>query len=287
VKLTCRTLAQSLLLALLLPGLLGCSLRRMALRTVEPVLDDFVDALFAEEDLELARGAFEADIKLIEGLRRTGDSPRLRVLNAMALTGYALIYCEGFDDERAGRLYLRARDIGQRMLGLDPFEMDESAFREWLAARRPVDLEGLFWTAFPYGAWINLNLHLSEALFRLPRVEDMVRTCIELDEGYFFGAGSLFLGALDCVRPRIVGGDPRRGREAFRRAQGLVGPALLLARLYEAKYYCPAALDEQRFDELLAEIRAFDSAAYPDHRLLNSYCLREVEGLAQRREELF
>jgi len=62
---------------------------------------------------------------------------------------------------------------------------------------------------------------------------------------------------------------------------------LLLARLYEAKYYCPAALDEQRFDELLAEIRAFDSAAYPDHRLLNSYCLREVEGLAQRREELF
>ena len=81
---------------LLLAGslLAGCSLTGAAVRTLTPALDPFLEGLFAEGDLELAEPAFATDLHLLEGLRRTRDSARLAELQAMALTGYALLYAE-------------------------------------------------------------------------------------------------------------------------------------------------------------------------------------------------
>jgi len=281
-----RAALPALLLAALLAG--GCSMQRMVVKGVTPALDHFVAALYAEPDLELARGAFESDIHLLDGLRRVRDGARLQELQAMAMTGYGLIYWEGVDDQRAGACYRRALDLGLGLLGLDPFALEEEAFQTWLAGTGRADLPALFWTAFPYGAWMNLNLDSQEALFFLPRVEAMTRRCLELDEGYFFGAGHLFLGALDCTRPRFVGGDPEAGRVHFRAAARLSGDGLLLPLLFEARHYCPAALDEERFDEILRVLDE-DPARWSRHpqALLNTWCLEQLEQLAARREELF
>ena len=296
MNLTCRLRWPSLLLPALsltglsLTGLLlaGCSLQRVAVKGITPALDNFVAALYAEPDLELARGAFETDLHLLEGLRRTQDSPRLLELQATALTGYGLVYWEGVDDERACGFYLRARDLGLRLLGSDPFGLEEEAFQAWLKARGKSDLPALFWTAFPYGAWMNLNLDSQEAIFSLPRVEAMARRCLELDEGYFFGAGHLFLGALDCTRPRFVGGNPERGREHFQAAARLGGADFLLPLLFEARHYCPAALDEDRFDEILDEAGREPArfAAHPQ-ALLNAWCLEQLQRLSECRGDLF
>ncbi len=266
----------------------ACSLSRVAVRGVTPALDNFVEALFAEPDLDLARSAMETDLHLIDGLRRTHDQDRLRELQAMASTGYALVYCEGTDNVRAGRLYLRARDLGLALLGSDPFALEEEAFQTWLAGCGKKELPALFWTAFPYGAWMNLNLDSQEAIFRLPRVEAMVRRCLELDESYFYGAGHLFLGALDCTRPRFVGGDPEKGRQRFQTAARLDGPHFLLPLFFEARHYCTASLDEERFDAIMAVLDE-DPAPYQSHpqALLNSWCLRELALLREKRAELF
>jgi hypothetical protein len=266
----------------------GCSVKRMAVDGVTPALDNFVAALYAEPDLELARTAFETDLHLIQGLRRTHDKPRLAELEATALTGYSLVCWEGVDNDRAGALYLRARSVGQGLLGQDVFVLEEEAFQTWLAARRPADLPALFWTAFPYGAWMNLNLDSQEALFFLPRVEAMIKRGLELDEAYFFGAGQLFLGALDCTRPRFVGGNPEAGLQRFQAAARLTGPDFLLPRLFEARHYCTATLDEARFDEILAEARARrDVLLRHPQALLNAWCLNQLDSLDAHRDELF
>jgi hypothetical protein len=279
---------RALLAGLVLFGLQACSVKRMAVDGVTPALDNFMDALYAETDLRLARTAFEGDLHLIQGLRRTHDNPRLAELEATALTGYALVYWEGVDNWRAGDFYLRARRVGQQLLGTDPFALEEEAFQSWLVRRKPEDLPGLFWTAFPYGAWMNLNLDSQEALFLLPRVEAMVRRGLELDEGYFFGAGHLFLGALDCTRPRFVGGNPEAGRDRFHKARSLNGPDFLLPLLFEARHYCPATLDEARFDEILGQARArrAELLAHPQ-ALLNVWCLDQLDSLDARRADLF
>lgn len=282
------TLVRWIALAALAFLLQACSLSRVAVRGVTPALDHFVEALFAEPDLQLARSAMETDLHLLDGLRRTHDQARLKELQAMACTGYALVYCEGEDNMRAGSLYLRARDLGLAMLGQDPFVLEEEAFQTWLAACGKQELPALFWTAFPYGAWMNLNLDSQEAIFRLPRVEAMVRRCLELDESTFFGAGHLFLGALDCTRPRFVGGDPDQGRQHFQRAAELEGELFLLPLLFEARHYCTASLDEERFDAIM-EVLDQDPAPYLDHpqALLNRWCLRELAQLREQRSELF
>ncbi|MCB9474045.1 MAG: hypothetical protein H6678_09565 [Candidatus Delongbacteria bacterium] len=279
-----RHLLAFLMLALLLSG---CSIRRVGIRAVTPVLDDFVTALFAEPDLLLARTAFESDIKMIEGLRLSADSPRLRELHAMALTGYALIYCEGVDDARASRFYRRAHHVGLALLGSDPFALSQPEFDAWLAAVPAKQQSALFWTAFPYGAWMALNLAESEAVFRLPRVEAMIARASALDPDYFFGAGQLFEGAITCVKPRFVGGKPETGQALFQ--QAAAGPAhgLLLPLFFEARYYCPAALDEERFDQIQQEAASFDFDARPELRLLNQWAWEQILLLNTKRSDLF
>ncbi len=275
------------LLAILTLLFAGCGKRLVVNQVITPALDPFVEGLFAEPDLELARGGFQTDLHLLEGLRRTKDNPRLAELQATALTGYALIYLESGQPERAGELYLRARRVGEELLGLDPFELKQPDFDAWLAGLDDKDHIACFWTAFPYGAWMQLNLDSQEALFRLPRVEAMIKRCLDWDESYFFAGVHLLLGAIDCMRPRFVGGNPDAGRERFQRAAELMDDsAFLLPLLFEARYYCPAALDEERFDELQAIARSHNAPAHP-YALLNSWALSVFEDLDSRRGELF
>lgn len=278
------------LLAMLWVGLGGGCGKRMIVNSVlTPALDPFVEGLFAEPDPDLARGGFHTDLHLLEGLRRTQDNPRLRELHAMALTGYALIFLELQRPEVAARIYLRSRNVGLEMLGQDPFLLKQPEFDSWLAGLKPDQLQALFWTAFPYGAWMQLNLDSQEALFRLPRVEAMIRRCLEWDESYFFAGGHLFLGALDCIRPRFLGGNPDAGLERFRRAADLNADSdFLLPLAFEARYYCPATLDEEAFDVLLEQARAREEAVL-DHpqALLNAWCLELFDHLESRRGDLF
>jgi hypothetical protein len=274
----------SLLITLLFSG---CSYNRLATKMVSPAFDPFIESLFAEPDLELAKGAFEADIKMIEGLRLMHDTPELRLKNAMALFGYSFIYCDGIDNERAGKLYLRAKKIAMAEFDIDPFELKEDEFNIWLSELDKNDLPALFWTAFSYGSWMKINLASNEAAFKLPRVEAMVRQCLGFDESYFFAAGHLFLGALDCIKPRFIGGKPERGLEQFRRAGELSGQGLLLPLVFEAEFYCPATLNEARFDELRLSIGEARDNEPEEFILMNAFARRKMAELVSRRAELF
>ena len=177
-----RSLCVTLLMLVLLTG---CSLRQTAMRAVLPVFDDLVSALFAEPNLDLARPALASDIKLIEGLRVSNDSPRLAELNAMALTGYALFFCENESMQEAAALYQRATRAACELLEVDPYELSQEEFSSWL--KEQDSLPGLFWAAFPQGLYIRSQLNEPAALFRLPRVEQMLARTQELDPAYFHG----------------------------------------------------------------------------------------------------
>ena len=215
------------ILLLLLAG--SCSVRRMAVHMAEPVFDDLVVSLFAEPDLQLAEAALAADLKLIEGLRVSHDSERLAELNAMALTGYALFFCEEENQDRAGAFYMRATLAGNTLLGVNPHTLPADEFNTWLADEE--NLPGLFWSAFPEGLYIRMHLSDPAALYHLARVERMLARSAELDSAYFLAGAKLFQGVLDCARPRMLGGNPERGRRRLQEADALAPAGLLLAEL--------------------------------------------------------
>ncbi|MBI4422364.1 MAG: hypothetical protein HY554_01475, partial [Elusimicrobia bacterium] len=89
----------------------GCSPRTAALRAMVPMLDRASEAFHDEADPQLAREAFASQLKLLEGLLRNDPAnPTLRRLLAEGFGGYAFLFLEESEPERAKGAYLRGRD---------------------------------------------------------------------------------------------------------------------------------------------------------------------------------
>ena len=71
----------------------GCSIQRIAIRSMSGVLDNSMNALYEESDLKLAEHAIASNLKLLEGLIK-GD-PQNENLLLLATQGFAA-YALGF-----------------------------------------------------------------------------------------------------------------------------------------------------------------------------------------------
>src|SRR5581483_10621942 len=116
---------------LLLPTLLGCSVKRVAVRTVADALASGADVYATDDDAELVAAALPFGLKTLEALLQSDPrNPRLLLAAARGFTQYAYAFVDlparraESDDlaraqaehERALKLYLRARDYALRGL---------------------------------------------------------------------------------------------------------------------------------------------------------------------------
>ena len=98
--------AIGLIVSLLL--LAGCSTGQMVVRGSQTILDSGVVAMNSETDLELARTAMPANLKLIEGmLLEDPGNVELLLFAAQGFYGYSYGFIETEDTDRAGALYRR------------------------------------------------------------------------------------------------------------------------------------------------------------------------------------
>jgi len=212
----------------------GCA--RVALRLSDPVVQNMAYSIFEECDLNLAREAIPANLKILEGLAKT--DPRNRtVLTALAMgfSGYALLFVEENEPERASGLYLRARDYALHALGkksgdlswLNSSESDRS-----LRDMDREDLQPLFWAAFAWNAWVNLNLDKPEGIAQLEKAEILLEKVLFLDSTYFHGLPSILHGAMLSAKPALLGGDKEKAMAFFQKGveagNGRFFPFLLL-----------------------------------------------------------
>ena len=91
----------------------GCSIQKLAVRSMSGILDNSMAALYEETDLTLAEQAIASDLKLLEGLIKTdSENDKLLLLACQGFASYALGFVEDTDPVRAKKLYLRGRDYG-------------------------------------------------------------------------------------------------------------------------------------------------------------------------------
>ena len=103
--------ALNFLALIIILAISGCSGSRMAVRMVSPAIDPMMMSLFAEEDLQVAQSAMEADIKLLDGLLLMSPRHRdNRLRMAQLLAGYSLLFAEPEDPARAVRFYQRSAE---------------------------------------------------------------------------------------------------------------------------------------------------------------------------------
>jgi tetratricopeptide (TPR) repeat protein len=250
-------------------------------------------ALFSECDPALAREALPSSLKMLEGLLRADPgNDRLLTALSMGYAGFAVLFLEEEDPERAARLLERARGYGLEALGahgraLEAAALDRADLFRALQAMGPGEAVPLFWTGLAWSGWIRLNLDDPEALAQLGAARACLRRVIELEGSTFHGMPCAALGSVLAAVPPMLGGDPEEARLLFEKALAESEGRFLLAKLYFARYYAVRVQDRDLFVRLLDEIEEADPRQIPEACLLNAAARQKARELRDQQDDLF
>ncbi len=283
----------------------GCSMKKMTTKTMGRVATDGMVAVESEQDLDFAEEAIPSLIKTLEVLRYGDEGDRVTLtLLAKAYGTFTFGFVEErllglpegsteYQDEfqRAELFYRRGRDYGIAAL-----MNDGGMKRSWKAPfpefKKAVDGLGkkyapaLFWTAFNWANWMNLNRDDPQAVVGLPKVQAMVERVIELDPDFYYGSAHALRGVMAVSRPKMLGGDPELADRELREAMR-ISPDYLMTKVLYAQYYARQTNDAALFRSSLGEVIAADPAALEDQMLANKLAKRRAEILLKKEKQLF
>ncbi len=270
----------------------GCSLQKLALKTTTGLFAYGIDAFYSEPDLEIAETAIASNLKLLDGFH-LADPQNKKILELLAqgYAGFALAFLEDQAPERASRIYLRARDYGfLRLQKTRAFKngipKKESDFVAQLPLLKKSEVPQLFWTAFAWAGWVNLNRDDPQAVFDLSKVKAMMNRVLELDDNFFFGSAHLFWGSTYGSIPKMLGGDPEKALEHFEKAKKISDNKFLIAQVYEAKYYAATTLNETLFDQLLNQVINAPEDVLPGYELMTAVAKRKAKELLAKKDDI-
>lgn len=283
---------KSWFLPVLIAALTACSPRTVAVRTTASLLDHGAQAFYEEPDPELAREAMASQLKLLEVLlKNEPNNPTLLELAAQGFGGYAFLFIEDAQPDRAREFYLRGRGYGLALLarhkefkGIEALPL--SHLEPALKSAKPADAPALFWSAYNWGGWINLSKDSPDAIAGLPKVAAIMRRVQELSPGYYHGGPNLFLGTYYSALPRMLGGDPAKSKQYFEAAIKDSQGHFLMAKVLYAKYYAVAIQNRAIFTNLNAEVISVIDVT-PDVRLANEVAKLKAQRLLKKIDELF
>jgi len=299
------TFTRCLALGAVLLALDGCSVRQEALNRIGDALAEGGTAFAADDDPELIRSAAPFSLKLIESL--LAETPRHKGLLLAASRGftqyaYAFLQQEAEETEaqdvtraaalenRARRLYRRARDYGVRGLAAERpgFErrLREDP-RRAVAEIQGGDVPLLYWTAASWGALIGVSKGDPDVLGELPIVEALMDRALALDEAFERGAIHTFFIGYEGVRQGVAGDPVERSRRHFARAMELSAGKEAAPLLALAEAVSVPQQRKEEFEALLKQALQIDSAQASELRLANLVAQRRARWLLSRTDHLF
>jgi len=280
-----------LIICLFTPLLSGCV--KLAFRLVPSLVPNLTQAIFEECDPELAKQSIPADLKLMEGLLKNDlENKQLLTALSMGFTGYAMMFIEEDDPERASNLYLRARAYGIKAIGPKALFLEQAGLKEKKARNRlnaldEEHLKPLFWTTMAWNAWINLNLDNPDALAQLGIAQACLKRVLEIRPDYFYGAPYVLMGSLLAARPRMLGGDATMAKAYFQKAMDVTQGRFFLVHYYFARHYAVRAQDKGLFLKLINSIKSSSPDKLKEMCLINAVMKQKIERLRDKMEELF
>jgi predicted anti-sigma-YlaC factor YlaD len=293
------------MLALAVPTLAGCSLRKVTVRTVANALASGTDVYASDDDPELVGAALPFALKTLEGLLAQDPSNRnLLLASCRGFTQYSFAFVqqpaqrvEETDFARAEELrrraiglYLRARDYGLRGLAVGHPGVDERLRRDPAAAAVELvadDLPLIYWTAAAWGSAISIGKDRPELLADLPAMRALTERGLALDEAWGEGGFHVLMISLETATPASLGGSTDRAKEHFDRAVALSGGQDGSVFINFAEAVAVPAQDRAAFDALLAKVLAIDIDAVPDMRLANVLAQQKATWLLDHADHYF
>ena len=272
----------------------GCaSIDRFALRTTAAMLERGRKAALDEPDFQLGRDAVASQLKLIETLLVSDPGNlSLRRLAAEGFGGYAFLFVEDAEPNRAKGLYLRGRDhalaaleLKSVFIGLKDKNIED--VEKALKWAKKEDVPDLFWAGFGWAGMINLSKDDAAALADLPRVVLLMKRVYELDPSFHFGGTDLFFGVYYASRPVMLGGDPAKAKVHFDWAHKITRGNYLMTHILNARWYAVAVQDRELFKQLLTKVVEAPAGILPEARLTDEAAKRKAAAYLEKIDDYF
>ncbi|MBN1397551.1 MAG: hypothetical protein JXA06_05905 [Bacteroidetes bacterium] len=284
---------QRIILIVLTAFLLEGCIQTIALRSMGGILDNGLAAFNEESDLQLAHEALGSNLKLIEALIKSDpENEKFLLFAAQGYNSYALAFCEEDSVERARVFYQRAKEYGMRILNnntafRNALSGDINNFRDAVKTFKKEDVPAIFWTAFSWGSYINITRTDVAGLADLSKVQALIEFVADKDPSYYHGGAYLFLGTIEGITPRSLGGNPDKSKEYFEKCLRINGGKFLMTQLYYAKTYAATNLDQQLFEALLKQVEDASIDDVPEIRLANVVAKQKARKLLSQVNDLF
>jgi hypothetical protein len=291
------TVSDNLKRAALLAGvsllLSACSMGQMVVRGSQTILDSGIVSMNHETDLQLAKDAMPANLKMIEGmLVEDPDNTTLLLYAAEGFYGYSYGFVDLDDKPRARQLYQRCYDHAREALvlaglGLDPASANPNELENAVNRLGQESVPAMFWTANCLGKWIDMSRNDPAGIAALASAAILMQRVLDLDDDFYHGGAHLFFGAYYGGRAPIFGGDFERAQRNFQRANEINDNRLLLVDVVQAEYLDRQQLNRDGFHERLTRVINAPDDLYPEMGLVNAIAQKRANYLLTRENEWF
>ncbi|MBW1828930.1 MAG: hypothetical protein JRI74_05870 [Deltaproteobacteria bacterium] len=266
---------------------------KLALRSTPSFIPRLSQAFFEECDPELSKQSLPSSLKIMEGLLKN-DPENRQILTALCtgFAGYAMLFVEDEDPDRASLLYLRARNYGFNALGKkapvsNKSKLTKDVVQDRINSIGKGDLEALFWSTMAWNAWINLNLDKPAALGQLSAAQACLKRVLEINPDYYHGAPYILMGSTLAAMPGPLGGDEQQAKRYFEKALQVSDGKFFLAHYYFARYYAVRVQDKKLFLKLIDAVEHASPDELKDACLVNAVMKEKCERLMEISDELF
>ena len=271
---------------------LSCSVvDKVAYKSTARMVQGSSAELMTETDWEFFKNAIPGNIKFLEGLLENGrDNENLIGSLIKAYTGYAYGVHEtnyikdkilGKDESRhkadAILFYHRALKYGFRYLDLKgvPWNKLQRSINEPEKMAEMLedsfgtgDLETLFFLGNALASLANLQKDNMRVVSSVPIIKAIYdRVCNE-DPNFHGGSCKMFYGIYELSRPRMLGGNPKKGKKHF--DDGLrMYPKNYLIRLSYLEFYTIPNRNKKEFNKQMKVLENAQAEFEEDRRKFN------------------
>ena len=277
-----------LFLALAITTLQGCTSL-----IVDPLVTPFERSLEQQENLDLLHDGAPTLLLMIDGLLVNDPTdPKMLIRGVKAYSSYAMLLTQYQETEQAQRCAERGRELAQTLLaGISPLaDYDKTSpdnLPKLLAGVDADEVAPLFWGAYGWAVWVQLQQGSPAGLVALPRIEPIMNRVVELDESFNHGGAHIFLGALYGSKPALLGGKPKVSLAHFEKALTLANRQFLPTQVTFAETYARQIFDRKLFKSLLEEVLATPLDDAPHLKASNSLAKMRARQLLDSIDEFF
>lgn len=261
----------------------SCSVNKLTVKAASKTLDCGLKAVFEEKDLDYAKQALPANLKLMEILLENDKDETLLVNASMGFCGYAWAFLEESSPAQAESFYKKGIFYSNILLEKKRFfkkgKLEAKAVNEKNAP-------ALFWNTFCKSALINLNPSDSENSVLLAETQEQAELLASKSPSYFYNAVYAILGSIYASKPKIFGGDTQKAKVFFDKASQGEGENFYLSQYMYAKTYAIAVQDEELFlntlEKILSSKKEDSKAAF-----FNEVAKKKAAELKEKKDEYF